>query len=223
VNTDQIFADHTIRSDPSSLTDRNRGVDLTANDDTWINNGIQTVAEPSSIALIVLGGTLVGCFGRARLRNAPTGSRPERSRLAESEGRRGQDSIERLIILRGRRSPRSRTPRLDVWGLRFIDLSGVEGSEPLARSACGGGEFRSDPPAYHPEISPREPFRAFRLDMASDRTFDVRHPEMARLNRSSLTVFSDSDLDPDLAIEDWEDVSLMLMESISHPGRGGRS
>jgi hypothetical protein len=69
VNTDQIFAVHTLGSDPSSLADTNRGVYLTANDGTWIATGIPTVPEPSAIVLIILGGILVGSIGRATLRS----------------------------------------------------------------------------------------------------------------------------------------------------------
>ena len=35
-----------------------------------------------------------------------------------------------------------------------------------------------------------EPFRPFRIHMASGWTFDVRHPEMVRVGRSNLLVFS---------------------------------
>jgi hypothetical protein len=69
VNTDQIFAVHTAGFDPSSLTDTNVGVYLSAADDAMIRQCAQAVPEPSSIALIVLGGILVGAFSRARLRN----------------------------------------------------------------------------------------------------------------------------------------------------------
>lgn len=34
-----------------------------------------------------------------------------------------------------------------------------------------------------------EPFRPFRLNMSSSRFFDVHHPEMIEVGRSSLTVF----------------------------------
>jgi hypothetical protein len=59
-----------------------------------------------------------------------------------------------------------------------------------------------------------EPFQPFRIHMASGRSFDVRHPEMVRVGRSSLILFtfvSDS-----AEIHDrWETVSLMLIEHIS--------
>lgn len=60
-----------------------------------------------------------------------------------------------------------------------------------------------------------EPFRAFRLHLASGRTFDVRHPEMIKVLRNSILIFKASSDTPDLP-DEWESVSLMLTESISH-------
>ena len=57
-----------------------------------------------------------------------------------------------------------------------------------------------------------EPFRPFRLKMASGQTFDIRHPEMILVGKSSVKVYTRSK--PDSAAEHWHDVSLMLMESI---------
>jgi hypothetical protein len=70
-------------------------------------------------------------------------------------------------------------------------------------------------------INPREllkavraqPFHPFRLHMASGRTFDVRHPEMIQVGASTALVFSPSKIDPQI-FEDYEILSLMLMESI---------
>jgi hypothetical protein len=60
-----------------------------------------------------------------------------------------------------------------------------------------------------------EPFRPFRLHMASDKTFDVRHPEMVKIGKNFFMAFSFSSREPEL-IEQWETVSLMLIESVSH-------
>ena len=60
-----------------------------------------------------------------------------------------------------------------------------------------------------------EPFRPFRIHMASGKTFDVRHPEMARVGRTNLLVFSFVSDQPEV-FDEWQSVSLMLMESISH-------
>ena len=58
-----------------------------------------------------------------------------------------------------------------------------------------------------------EPFRPFRLHVASGRTFEVGHPEMVRVGRSSVTVHSRS-ADESSTAERWREVSLMLLESI---------
>ena len=51
--------------------------------------------------------------------------------------------------------------------------------------------------------------------MASGRTFDIRHPEMVRVGRRDLVIFSFVSDDP-LVHDDWNTVSPMLIESISH-------
>jgi hypothetical protein len=59
----------------------------------------------------------------------------------------------------------------------------------------------------------REPFQPFRLHMASGRTFEVRHPEMIDIGKSSIKVYHP--FDPNLPNrEASEQVSLMLLESI---------
>jgi hypothetical protein len=73
-----------------------------------------------------------------------------------------------------------------------------------------------------------EPFRAFRIHMASGRSFEIRHPEMARVGRSSMTVFMTPEKD-DSQQERWQEVSLMLLEFVeplnktqsSSPGESG--
>ena len=56
-----------------------------------------------------------------------------------------------------------------------------------------------------------EPFRPFRIRMASGQSFDIRHPEMILVGRSSVRIYTVTDND---AHEKWHDVSLMLMETI---------
>jgi hypothetical protein len=56
-----------------------------------------------------------------------------------------------------------------------------------------------------------EPFRPFRMYMASGRTFEVGHPEMVRVGRSSVTVHMRPEGD---SAERWQEVSLLLLESI---------
>jgi len=59
-----------------------------------------------------------------------------------------------------------------------------------------------------------QPFRPFRVQMNSGRTFDIRHPEMVRLGRRDMLIFTFvSDL-PDV-YDRWENVSLQLVESLA--------
>jgi hypothetical protein len=58
-----------------------------------------------------------------------------------------------------------------------------------------------------------EPFRPFRMYRASGRKFDVGHPEMIRVGRSSVTVHMRPEADS-TQTERWQEVSLMLLESI---------
>ena len=60
-----------------------------------------------------------------------------------------------------------------------------------------------------------EPFRPFRIHMASGRTYDVRHPEMVKVGKTNLLVFSFVSDQPEV-FDEWQSVSLMLMESIAH-------
>jgi hypothetical protein len=60
-----------------------------------------------------------------------------------------------------------------------------------------------------------KPFRPFRIHMASGETFDVRHPEMARVGRNSLILFTFVGDSPEV-FDHWKTVSLLLMERISH-------
>jgi hypothetical protein len=60
-----------------------------------------------------------------------------------------------------------------------------------------------------------QPFRPFRIHLASGRDFEVRNSEMVRVGRSSLVVFTYLSDDPDV-YDKWETASLVLIESISH-------
>jgi len=59
-----------------------------------------------------------------------------------------------------------------------------------------------------------EPFRPFRVHIASGQTFDVRHPEMARVGRNFLILFTFVSDTPEL-LDRWETISLMLMDRVS--------
>ena len=56
-----------------------------------------------------------------------------------------------------------------------------------------------------------EPFRPFRIRMASGQAFDIRHPEMILVGRNSARVYTVTGTDQN---EKWHDVSLLLMETI---------
>lgn len=60
-----------------------------------------------------------------------------------------------------------------------------------------------------------EPFRPFRIQTVSGRTFDIRHPEMIKVLKSWLMVFRSSGGEADLP-DGFDSVSLTLVESISH-------
>ena len=59
-----------------------------------------------------------------------------------------------------------------------------------------------------------EPFRPIRIHMASGATFDVRHPEMAKVGRNSVILFTFVSDNPEI-FDRWETVSLVLMERVS--------
>jgi hypothetical protein len=61
-----------------------------------------------------------------------------------------------------------------------------------------------------------EPFRPFRIRMASGRTYEIRHPEMVRVTLTALVIFSSASESPDI-FDKWETASLGHIESISHP------
>ncbi len=56
-----------------------------------------------------------------------------------------------------------------------------------------------------------EPFRPFRIRMASGQSFDIRHPEMILVGRTSARVYSVIGAEQN---EKWHETSLLLMETI---------
>jgi hypothetical protein len=58
-----------------------------------------------------------------------------------------------------------------------------------------------------------EPFRPFRIRMASGQTFEIRHPEMILVGRTSVRVFLPAGEDSQNG-DRWQDVSLLLMETL---------
>jgi len=57
------------------------------------------------------------------------------------------------------------------------------------------------------------PFRPFRICLNSGRTFEIRHPEMVRVGRTIINVFSFAG-EPGDPYERMEMVSLLLIERI---------
>ena len=60
-----------------------------------------------------------------------------------------------------------------------------------------------------------EPFRPFRIHMASGKTFDIRHPEMVKAGKTYIVFFTYVSDKPEM-LDHWETALLMLIESISH-------
>jgi hypothetical protein len=56
-----------------------------------------------------------------------------------------------------------------------------------------------------------DPFRPFRIRMASGQLFDIRHPEMILVGRTSVRIHGVVGADQ---IEKWHDASMLLMETI---------
>jgi hypothetical protein len=59
-----------------------------------------------------------------------------------------------------------------------------------------------------------QPCRPFRIRMNSGRTFEIRHPEMVRVGRRDLLIFTFVSDAADV-YDRWENVSLVLIESLS--------
>ncbi len=58
-----------------------------------------------------------------------------------------------------------------------------------------------------------EPFRPFRIKMASGSSYEIRHPEMILVGRTSVRVYTNPAGDSGNGAR-WHDVSLMLMETL---------
>lgn len=59
-----------------------------------------------------------------------------------------------------------------------------------------------------------EPFRPFRIKMASGETFEIRHPEMIQVGRTTSTIFTWMDEANDDPKEREREISILLVESI---------
>jgi len=58
-----------------------------------------------------------------------------------------------------------------------------------------------------------EPFQPFRIKMASGATFEIRHPEMLLLGKTTANVYSAQPGSAESRLR-WHDVSLLLMETL---------
>lgn len=59
-----------------------------------------------------------------------------------------------------------------------------------------------------------EPFRPFRIKMTSGETFEIRHPEMIQIGRTTATVFTWMNEGNDDPQERERELSILLIEEI---------
>jgi hypothetical protein len=59
-----------------------------------------------------------------------------------------------------------------------------------------------------------EPFRPFRISMASGQVFEIRHPEMIAVNCTFAVIYTYLSEDAEEAKQREQEVSLLLMESV---------
>ena len=60
-----------------------------------------------------------------------------------------------------------------------------------------------------------EPFRPFRINLASGKTYEIRHPEVVQVGKSNLTIFTPMlDDDQGEGNQLWKKISYMLIESM---------
>jgi len=59
-----------------------------------------------------------------------------------------------------------------------------------------------------------EPFRPFRITLTSGRTFDICHPDMVQVGKSTMTIFTFFSENEEEAKEREVEVSLLLTESV---------
>ena len=59
-----------------------------------------------------------------------------------------------------------------------------------------------------------EPFRPFRISMPSGQSFEIRHPEMISVGRSSAHIFTFMSDQPEHSHQREHELSLLLMESV---------
>ena len=60
-----------------------------------------------------------------------------------------------------------------------------------------------------------QPFEPFTIRLTSGRTYDISHPEMVKVGRNTLIVFTYVSDDPEV-FDRWETASLLLIENVAH-------
>lgn len=59
-----------------------------------------------------------------------------------------------------------------------------------------------------------EPFQPFRIKMTSGETFEIRHPEMIAISRTTAHVFTSVSEDSDDSKQREREIAILLIESI---------
>jgi hypothetical protein len=59
-----------------------------------------------------------------------------------------------------------------------------------------------------------EPFRPFRLNMASGKSYDIRHPEMVAVGRTTVHVYTALSDNPEESRQREQELSIILIESV---------
>ena len=59
-----------------------------------------------------------------------------------------------------------------------------------------------------------EPFRPFRINMASGKAYNIRHPEMIAVGRTTVHVFTSMSDDEEEAKEREQELSMILIEFV---------
>ena len=59
-----------------------------------------------------------------------------------------------------------------------------------------------------------EPFRPFRINMASGKAYNIRHPEMVAVGRTTVHVFTSMSDDAEEAKEREQELLMILIESV---------
>ncbi len=60
-----------------------------------------------------------------------------------------------------------------------------------------------------------QPFRPFRIRTVSGKTYDIRHPEMVKVSRTAIIIFTLLSDDPHV-YDHWTGVGLGLIEDVNH-------